>query len=320
MQVKEQLKSFFTDHWKYMAVSAACKLDIFDAIKRGANTIHDIANQKKLDKEQLRHLLNALVESGFLEINNGFFLLNAQSELLTEDHEDRLKYACQIWSSEHLDMWQNLPSLVKSGKSPFIEQNSQSYFVYLNNHPEKLEEYHKAMDEYARDDYKSIGDIIDFSVHHSVLDVGGGLGTLIRRIKQAYPGIKCHLMDLKMVVDQTSFDDIEIHAGDFFLSIPQVADGIVLSRVLHDWNDEHALVILTNCYTALPEKGRLYIIENCLDGLNSSLPLLNLNMGLMCDSFERSSSEYEKLAHESGFSLLEKRKLNELQTVLIVEK
>lgn len=320
MQVKEQLKSFFTDHWKYLAVSAACKLDIFDAVKSGANTIHDIANQKKLHKEQLSHLLNALVESDFLEMNNGCFFLNEQSQLLTEDHEERLKYSCQIWSSEHLDMWQNLTSLVEFGKSPFIQQNGQSYFAYLNNHPKKLEEYHKAMDEYARDDYKSIGDIIDFSVHHSVLDVGGGLGALIRRIKQQYPAIKCHLMDLKMVVEQTFLDDIEIHAGDFFLSIPQVADGIVLSRVLHDWNDERAMAILTNCYTALPERGRLYVIENCLDGLNSSLPLLNLNMGLMCDSFERSSSEYEKLAHKSGFSFLEKRKLNELQTVLIFEK
>lgn len=320
MQIKEQLKGFFTEHWKYMAVSAACKLNIFDAVKSGMNGIDDITNQNKLNAKQLVQLLNALVESEFLSVNNGRFYLTEQAEYLTEDHEDSLKYACQIWSSEHLDMWQNLPKLIETGKSTFHQEHGKSYFSFLNDNPKKLLEYHKAMHEYARDDYKFIGAVIDFSIHHSVLDVGGGFGALIRKIRDAYPMVNCHLMDLTKVVGHVSFTDIEIHSGDFFSSIPKVADGIVLSRVLHDWNDQNALVILNNCFDALPQNGRLYVIENCLNELNSNLSLLNLNMALMCDSFERTSLEFEKLANQTGFTFLEKKKLNALQTILTFEK
>jgi hypothetical protein len=35
--MKDNLKSFFTEHWNYMAVSTACKLDLFDALEKQRN-------------------------------------------------------------------------------------------------------------------------------------------------------------------------------------------------------------------------------------------------------------------------------------------
>jgi len=34
---RNELKGFFTEYWKYMAVHTACKLDIFDLIQQNFN-------------------------------------------------------------------------------------------------------------------------------------------------------------------------------------------------------------------------------------------------------------------------------------------
>lgn len=43
--MKNELKSMFTEHWKYLAVSAACKLNLFDKIYEGQNTLEKLASK-----------------------------------------------------------------------------------------------------------------------------------------------------------------------------------------------------------------------------------------------------------------------------------
>jgi len=50
-------------------------------------------------------------------------------------------------------------------------------------------------------------------------------------------------------------------AGDFFVSVPAGGDAYILKRVIHDWDDERAEAILRNCHRAMPEHGRLLVIE-----------------------------------------------------------
>jgi hypothetical protein len=42
--MRDNLKSFFTEHWKYMAVSTACKLDLFDNLQ-DAKTAKQLAEK-----------------------------------------------------------------------------------------------------------------------------------------------------------------------------------------------------------------------------------------------------------------------------------
>ena len=43
-------------------------------------------------------------------------------------------------------------------------------------------------------------------------------------------------------------------------------------------------------------------------------------MSAMCESFERTKSEYMDLAQSSGFNLIDEKQLNSLQTILIFRK
>jgi C-methyltransferase len=318
--MKNELKQLFTAYWEYIAISTACKLNVFDEITESGITANILSQNLYLQKQSLQNLLNVLVEKKFLSKNAEKYYLTVKSQYLTENHPESLKYACLNWSDEHLTAWQNMSYTIKTGKSAFKKVYGDNFFNYLNKNPEKLRKYHKAMFEYARDDYANISNKIDFGTHKSILDAGGGYGALIRNIKENYPEIICILFDLPAVIDEVELTDIVKISGDFFNEIPVISDAIILSRVIHDWDDAKASVILNNCFKALPKSGSLYIIENCTDKYESDLPLLSLNMQIMCDSNERSSVQYINLAKETGFTFDSEVQLNDLQTILIFKK
>jgi SAM-dependent methyltransferase len=319
--MKNELKEMFTEHWNYLAVSAACKLKLFDKIFEGQNDINKLEKENNWRLKQLSGILTFLISKRYLLKNEDASLeITEKGNLLREGNPDGLYYACLNWSGEHLNAWQHLDYSIKTGKSSFDYIYHQPYFDYLDNHPEKLHYYHKAMYEYARDDYQELPVLINFGVHKSVMDVGGGYGAAIRLIKQNNPNTKCYLFDLKSVIENVAAQNIETIGGSFFKKIPKVAEAIILSRILHDWSDERSSVILRNCFEALPKNGNLYIVENCTDRFSAGMELLSLNMTVMCKSFERSRKEYVELCEKAGFEFHTDKQLNKLQTVLIFKK
>jgi len=224
------------------------------------------------------------------------------------------------WSSEHMDAWQFLDYSIKTGKSSFEYVYKQPFFNYLNSNSDRLKSYHKAMFEYARVDYRQLPTIVDFGLHKTIMDVGGGLGAAIEAIKCYNPELDCKLFDLEKVLAESSVCGVEKIAGDFFITIPGIHNAIILARVLHDWNDSKASIILQNCHKALQKDGTLYVIENCINSTSDSLALLSLNMSAMCESMERTDNEYIQLCELHGFHYETQKTLNKLQTILIFKK
>ena len=72
--------------------------------------------------------------------------------------------------------------------------------------------------------------------------------------------------------------------------------------VLHDWSDEEFVRLLKNCYEAIPEKGKVIIVDAVVEE--------NGCLGLAFDLFmmahthggkERSEHEYKILSQAAGF-------------------
>ena len=118
--MKGKLKLFFTEHWIYLAVSTACKLNLFDNLQE-AKTAKQLATEHSLNEDKLLLLLNALYNSDYLDKKGDYFKVNSISEFLTDNNPESLKYACLNWSAEHLNAWQNLDFSIKTGNSSFEE-------------------------------------------------------------------------------------------------------------------------------------------------------------------------------------------------------
>jgi hypothetical protein len=80
---------------------------------------------------------------------------------------------------------------------------------------------------------------------------------------------------------------------------------LILSQILHDWDDERADAILTNCRRAVRTGGRLLLVEGVIqDGSEPDfLKLLDLHMPVMFGGKERTESEWRALLTAAGFQL-----------------
>jgi hypothetical protein len=96
----------------------------------------------------------------------------------------------------------------------------------------------------------------------------------------------------------------EVVEGDFFKFVPD-ADIYVLKRVIHDWDDEQSVRILTNCARGLRKAGRIVLLEQVLpdDGRPSQTALADLNMLVLLPGCERTAPQFDSLLTLAGFRL-----------------
>ncbi|KAF3649360.1 Isoflavone-7-O-methyltransferase 8 [Capsicum annuum] len=109
----------------------------------------------------------------------------------------------------------------------------------------------------------------------SLVDLGGGTGTVAKSVANAFPEINCTVLDLPHVVERCEGSKyVSYVGGDMFKFIPP-ADVILLESILHDWSDDYCIKILKKCKEALSSKengGRLIIIDIVMDHNPDPLP------------------------------------------------
>lgn len=300
--MSETLEHLFTSYWRFLAVRAACKLDLFEHLASGCDTITQLAVALNADPSAIGSLIGALAHEGLVCLNDGIISMPEATHRLCADHPQSLKHACLMWGGEHMVAWQNLDRSIRYGRAVFPELFGKPFFKFLDDHRERASEYHKAMYSYARSDFAAIGNDLDLAPFSSVLDVGGGNGALVDSLRRVHPSVAFRIFDIQDHRSEETRDIAFIH-GDFFETIPKGSDGLILSRVIHDWADEDALQILRNCHAALPQGGLLFLIENDLSLLGDGGHLLTLNMLAVCGSRERSVEEYQLLLERSAFEV-----------------
>src|SRR5260370_18611778 len=104
------------------------------------------------------------------------------------------------------------------------------------------------------------------------MDVGGGSGELSGAVMRKYPQILGTVLDLPRCAEaaRSHFTSLGVAerarfiAGDFFVSVPAIADAIILKSVIHDWDDERCGLILRNCRQAPPQTPRIILVERSI--------------------------------------------------------
>jgi hypothetical protein len=87
---------------------------------------------------------------------------------------------------------------------------------------------------------------LDWSEDRRVCDLGGGTGELLSTLLDLLPGLEGTLLDLPEVVARAiSHPRLPTRGGDAFTHVPEGFDTYLLVNVLHDWDDAHAVQILT---------------------------------------------------------------------------
>ncbi|KAJ1429187.1 S-adenosyl-L-methionine-dependent methyltransferase [Sesbania bispinosa] len=93
-----------------------------------------------------------------------------------------------------------------------------------------------------------------------------------------------------------------------FQSVPN-GDAIFMKWILHNWNDEDCLKLLKNCHKAIPDDGKVIVVDAVLPVLPENTTIAKVASQadlIMMTQFsggkERTQNEFMKLALGSGFS------------------
>jgi hypothetical protein len=96
--------------------------------------------------------------------------------------------------------------------------------------------------------------------------------------------------------------------GDFFTAVP-AADAYVVKSVIHDWDDERSVAILSRVREAMPAHGALLLVEPILRedpgvlGDQRMLLMSDLNMLVCTGGRERTEAEFADLLTAAGLRL-----------------
>jgi hypothetical protein len=298
------------------AVYAAAELGVADLLAQGPVSTDELARVTRTHEPSLYRVLRLLAALGvFDERSPRCFGLTVLGDRLRSDQPAGMRsWATFLDALGGVRPFGPILDTVKTGRPAFDAVFGMGIFDFLAEHPENAATFHAAMSERTAAFAPSVADGCDFSDMRTIIDVGGGQGTLLAAILRKHghlhgvlvetPAVAARARDLLDAADIT--DRSEVLPGNFFEQVPGRADCYVLANVLHDWDDARATKILRNCRRSMARAGRVLIIERLIpeDGSDAVPTLLSdINMLVITGGRERTNDEYSELLRSAGLKL-----------------
>ena len=298
-------------------IYVAAKLGIADLLKDGPRTSEELAQATDTHAPSLYRVLRLLSAVDLLieREAHSFALTPLGAYLQTGipgSMRDRVLLYCEkpFWH-----VWGDLLHSVETGEPSFEHVFGLALFEYNQQHPEHATLFNKTMTELTASVAPTVAAAYDFSTTQTLVDVGGGHGQMLASILQAHPSLHGVLFDLPNVVKGAPplleragvADRCQVIGGDFFTAVPAGYETYLLSRVIHDWDDERAVALLTRCHQAMKPQGKVLLVERVIViGNSPQVLVLESDMQMLVLSYggkERTDAEYRTLLNTAGFEV-----------------
>lgn len=277
------------------ALGVVAELRVADALAAGPRTARELADEVGADPEVLERFLRALSREGvFAETAAGAFENTEASEALAVG---------QPWGAFaqlYGGVWHRAAGRLDASGRPAFDD----FWAWLAEHPRERALFDLAMAEGKERRVERLARAT-WNGDETVVDVGGGNGSLLLELVARHPGLRGIVFDLP----QTVRDDaelaragIEFEGGTFFERVPP-ADVYVLGTVLHNWPDEEATEILQTIRADAPAGARVLILDLVLDPKTAAPGVLWFDLlGLaLFGAHERTEPQWRTLLAAAGF-------------------
>ena len=309
--------------WIGQAVGAFARLGIADAFAGRDRTADELAGRTDCDPAGLLRLLRSLTGVGVVhEVSPGLFDLGELGQHLRADHPRSMRDLAVLQSEPWMwRVFEQLPQAVSTGVAPVKNVlGTDTYWTWLNRQPAERRVFDAGMVSVAEALQIPTALSHDYRDVHRIVDVGGGLGQVLTAILTANPHVDGTLFDQPATVadarralaDAGLADRCSVVGGDMFEAVPGGGDTYLLSFVLMDWDDEHAVRLLRNVAEVLPAHGRVLVLDCLMDhGTDAGPSGHPFHMGRTVDLFQlcmgsarvRSRAEFEDLYARAGLRL-----------------
>ncbi len=283
-------------------------LGVPDALAGGPRTLASLAGELGVDGAALGRVIRHLAALGVFEFHDGAVHPNAASRLLQSDDQSGLLALTRMLALPIIwDSVRSLEDSVRTGRSGATLVDPDGFFAYLDRHPHESRIYDEGMTSMTRRRIERIVPNYDFAGFGVIADVGGGRGHLLRAILDRTPGATGIVFDRAQVLEGLDPGDrMTVQAGSFFDGGVPTADAYLLSNIIHDWDDDSAVAILTAIRSAAKPTSRLLLFEFIVPDDAGPFDQTDIDVWMLAlvSGRERRLAEYRTLLERTGWNLL----------------
>lgn len=289
-------------------LTSLIKNEVIEAIDSGFNSIDELAEKCKLNNNVLARTLRYASIIGLVNITENNYSLTEVGLCFLKNTPGSLYGSANFISAPPWrDSWMNFEHCIKSGEPAFDHVFGQPFFQFLDANQEYGKPFNHYMTMMTTMVAPVVAEAYDFSAFDTICDVGGGQGLLLKAILEKSPQSKGILFDMDSAVKEHVLenvsDRVDIVRGSFFNSIPS-ANCMILKTIIHDWNDENAIRILTNCRKNIKPNGKILLVEQVVEEPYTLMSLFyDLHMQVMLGGAERTEQEFKNLFESAGLKL-----------------
>ena len=297
------------------ALAVAARLKVADLLHEAPQTAAELAAKTNTHELSLFRMLRSLASVGVFQRDaEQRFHLTPLGETLRSDVAGSMSaFAIMMGEANHWRVYEEMMHSIQTGEIAFTKAHGQEPWTFFQQNPEVAQVFDNAMTSFTSGIAPAVVAAYDFSAANTIADIAGGHGILLSQILRANPDAQGILFDQQYVAAGARAtmekagvaERCEIVGGDFFAGVPAGADIYLMKHIIHDWAEDRALQILRHCHAAMPDNGKLLLVEIVLPetdepGLG---PILDMEMLLIPGGRERTAREYRELLAQAGFTL-----------------
>jgi SAM-dependent methyltransferase len=312
---------------------SAVELGLFTELAKGPATLPEVCERLGLNARAARDFLSALVTLGVLRREHDKYANGEAAQRFLD--QSRPGYAgAFLERANHMmyPVWGSLTGLLRTGEAQLPNGESQAEtFARMMRNPEAVERFLRMMDAVSGPLAVDLADAIDWSVHRTVVDVGGARGNLVAQLVSARPHLAGGVFDLPPV--EPSFHrhmaalgttgQVAFTGGDFFADPMPAADVVIMGHVLHDWAPAERAELVARAFRAVNPGGVLLVYDPMVSEEPDDVynTMVSLNMQLMSPGgSEYTLAECTEWLTAAGFGPVDSRALGDHDTLAIAHK
>jgi len=303
--------------WKSQILYSGAKLGIFDYLTSSPKEISQIAQDLNLNEAMAYRILRSIASLGFLkeEQQGRKFSITTSGELLRKDHPHTLQGVLLLEEGpEHYQIWKHLSRMIMDGKqNAFSSEYGNNIFEYAGKNSKYSKVFNDAMSSYSAMHTAMVLEALkeyDFSDISHICEIGGGQGHLLSHLQSKYNHLSGTILELESVVNNQDSswpnkmglqERCKYVNGNMFEQVPS-ADLYIMKMILHDWNDEECVKILSNIHKSASDKSKIFIIEHVVPDPTTPhfSKLFDIHMMCATTGRERTIEDYKSILNQSG--------------------
>jgi hypothetical protein len=305
-----------TGFWAASTLATAVEIDLFSRIDRaGGLTREQAAKELGFEDRPTDLFLAGCASLGLLDKDGESYVNTALAETFLIPGRPGYFGGFIRYINRDYTAWHKLGTALSTNSPTAWDPRTQDH-PFAAEDPVILNLFWEAMHSLSVFTGRAIaGALPELGKFRALMDVGGGSGVIPIEVCRAFPALRATVYDLPFVCDIAAgkIEDagmstrIATAPGDFLAdqSLPSGHDVILLSSILHNWNEETDRSLLAKCFAALPSGGALIISEILLNDQRTGpaeAALMGLTMLVGTKGGKNySGSEYTTWLSETGF-------------------